>query len=172
MDCKFWVSYYGGTKRTPAVRIRKEERSGLFAEISLDAAVNVQDLTVDEVGCIGSQEHGGTGKVLGLAPAACGGAAHQEGVEGMIGTIGLLFPQRRGLGGLDVAGTNAVALDVVGAELGADVPGQHLQTALGGCISGNSLTAKFTGQRANVDDLTLVLGDHAGQNCLPKFVAD
>ena len=97
MGCKFGVSYYGGTESTPTVRIKREERSGLFAEISLDAAVNIQDLTVDEVGCIGSQEHGGTGQILRLAPAASGGAAHQEGVEGMVRAIGLLFPQRRGL---------------------------------------------------------------------------
>ena len=50
MDYKFGVPYYGGTESTPTVRIKREERSGLFAEIGLDAAVNIQDLNVDEVG--------------------------------------------------------------------------------------------------------------------------
>ena len=97
------------------------EKSGLLAEVSLDAAVNVQDLAVDEIGSLGGQEHGRTGQILGLAPATGGGMAHQEGVERMIGTVSLLLTQRSGLGSFDIAGANAVALDVVSTKLGADV---------------------------------------------------
>ena len=82
----------------------EQEKSGLLTEIGLDAAVNIQDLTVDEIGSIRTQEHGRTGQILGGAPATGGGTAHQEGVEGMIGTISLLFTQRSGLRRLDVAG--------------------------------------------------------------------
>jgi len=46
---------------------------GLLADVGEDAAVYVEDVAVDEVGGVGGQEHGGSGQVLGVAPAVGGG---------------------------------------------------------------------------------------------------
>ena len=48
-------------------------RLGLLADVGQDAAVNVEDVTVDEVGGVGGQEHGGAAQVVRLAPALSGG---------------------------------------------------------------------------------------------------
>ena len=84
----------------------------------------------------------------------------------MTRAVGLDFAQRSGLGSFDVAGADAVALDVVLAVFGADVAGQHLQTALSSCVCGNGFAAQFAHHGANVDDLAVALLDHAGDNCL------
>ena len=74
--------------------------------------------------------------------------------------------QGRGLGGGDVAGAHAVALDVVLAVLGSDVLGEHLQGTLGGGVGGDSLTAQLAHHGADVDDLALALFHHVGQHGL------
>ena len=83
----------------------------LLADVSQDAAVNVQDEAVDEVGSGRSQEDSGSAQILSLAPAACGGLGDDEAVEGMTAAVGLTLAQRCGLRGSDVAGSDAVALD-------------------------------------------------------------
>ena len=55
----------------------------LLADVSQDAAVNVQDEAVDEVGSGRSQEDSGSTQILSLAPAACGGLGNDEAVEGL-----------------------------------------------------------------------------------------
>ena len=45
---------------------------------------------------------------------AAGGLGDDELVEGMAAAVGLALPEGRGLGGGDVAGADAVALDVAG----------------------------------------------------------
>ena len=45
---------------------------GLLADVSKDAAINVQDQAVDEIGCLGSKEHGRATQIFSLTPAACG----------------------------------------------------------------------------------------------------
>ena len=87
-------------------------------------------------------------------------------MEGVVRTIRLLFTQRSGLGSFNVTRANAVTLDVVRTELGADVTGQHLQTTLCSCIATNGLTTKLGHHGADVDDLALVLLNHAGQDSL------
>ena len=42
----------------------------LLADVSQNAAVNVEDQAVDKVGSLGSQEHGGAAQILGLTPSA------------------------------------------------------------------------------------------------------
>ena len=84
----------------------------------------------------------------------------------MHAAIGLLFAQGRGLRGSNVARSNAVALDVVLAILGADIPGQHLQAALGRRVGGNGLTAQLAHHGADVDDLAMALLDHGGDDGL------
>ena len=79
----------------------------------------------------------------------------------MTAAVRLTFAQRRGLRGLDVARTDAVALDVRLAILGADVAGQHLQAALSRRVGGNGLTAQLAHHGADVDDLAVALFDHA-----------
>ena len=83
----------------------------LLADVSQDAAVNVEDQAVDKVGCLGSKEHGGSAQVLGLAPALGRGLGNDELVERMTAAIGLDLAQGRGLRGGDVAGADAVAQD-------------------------------------------------------------
>ena len=41
----------------------------LLADVSQNAAVNVEDQAVDKVGSLGSQEHSGAAQILGFAPA-------------------------------------------------------------------------------------------------------
>ena len=54
----------------------------LLADVSEDAAVNVEDQAVDEVGSLGSEEHGGAAQILGLAPALGRGLGDDELVKG------------------------------------------------------------------------------------------
>ena len=60
-----------------------------------------------------------------------------------------------GLGCCDIAGADAVALNIILAELGTDVAGEHLQTTLGCRIGGNGLASQLTHHRTNVDDLAM-----------------
>ena len=83
----------------------------LLADVSQNAAVNVQDETVDEVGSGRGEEDGGAAQILRFAPAACGGLGDDEAVEGVTAAVGLTLAQRCGLRGGDVAGSDAVALD-------------------------------------------------------------
>ena len=95
---------------------------GLFAEISLNTSINVEYLTVYKVGCLGCEEYGGACKVGGVAPAACGSfGIGDEAVEGVLRAICLRLTQGNRLGRCDVAGADAVALNVVLAVLGGDV---------------------------------------------------
>ena len=84
----------------------------------------------------------------------------------MTTAVGLDLAQRSGLRGGDVAGSDAVALDVVLAVLGGDVLGQHLQAALGSGVGGDSLAAQLAHHGADVDDLAAALLDHIGDNGL------
>ena len=84
----------------------------------------------------------------------------------MAAAVGLDLTQRRGLRGGDVAGSDAVALDVVLAVLRSDVLGEHLQAALGSGVSGNGLAAELGHHGADVDDLAAAHLDHAGNDGL------
>ena len=138
----------------------------LLADVSQDAAVNVENQAVDEVGSLGGEEDSGAAQILGLAPALSGGLGNDELVERMTRAIGLDLAQGRGLRGGDVAGSDAVALDVVLAVLGGNVLGQHLQTALGSGVGGDSLAAQLAHHGADVDDLAAALLDHIGNDSL------
>ena len=138
----------------------------LMAEVGQDAAVGVEDLAVDEVGGVGGQEYAGPDHVLRLAPAAGGRLGDDKGVEGAAAAVGPALAQGRGLRGGNVAGAHAVALDVVLAELGGDVLGQHLQAALGRRVARDGLAAQLAHHRADVDDLACPLVDHGGQHRL------
>ena len=138
----------------------------LLADVSQDAAVNVEDQTVDKVGCLGSEEHGWAAQILGFAPALGRGLGNDELVKRMTAAIGLDLAQGCGLRGGDVAGSDAVALDVVLAVLGGDVLGQHLQTALGSGVGGDSLAAQLAHHGADVDDLAAALLNHIGNDSL------
>ena len=138
----------------------------LLADVSQNAAVNVQDEAVDEVGSGRGEEDGGAAQILSFAPAACGGLGDDEAVEGVTAAVGLTLAQRCGLRGGDVAGSDAVALDVVLAVLGGDVLGQHLQAALGSGVGGDSFAAQLAHHGADVDDLAAALLDHIGNDRL------
>ena len=138
----------------------------LLADVGQDAAVNVQDEAVDEVGSGRGEEDGGAAQILSFAPAACGGLGDDEAVEGVTAAVGLTLAQRCGLRGGDVAGSDAVALDVVSTVLGGDVLGQHLQAALGSSVGGDGLTAQLAHHGADVDDLAAALCDHVGDDGL------
>ena len=146
--------------------LEESKLAGLLADVGEDAAVNVEDQAVDKVGCLGSEEHGGAAQILGLTPTLGRGLGNDELVKRMTGAIGLDLAQRSGLRGGDVAGSDAVALDVVLAVLGGNVLGQHLQTALGSGVGGDSLAAQFAHHGADVDDLAAALLDHIGNDSL------
>lgn len=76
---------------------------GLAADVSQNAAVGVQDLTVHKVGSVACKEHAGAHHVVRLTPAACGGLGGDELVEGVTAAVGLDLTQRGGLGGGDIA---------------------------------------------------------------------
>ena len=138
----------------------------LLADVGQDAAVNVQNQAVDEIGSFRCQEDSGAAQVLGVAPACSGSLGNDELVKRMAAAVRLDLTQGRGLRGGDVAGSDAVALDVVLAVLGGDVLGQHLQTALGSGVGGNSLAAQLAHHGADVDDLAAALLDHIGNDSL------
>lgn len=81
----------------------------------------------------------------------------------MTAAVGLRLAQRRGLRRGNIAGSNAVALDIDFAKLGVNGLGGHLQTTLSGSIAGDGLVAKLAHHRADVDDFAMALGDHTGQ---------
>ena len=80
--------------------------------------------------------------------------------------VRLDLTQRSGLGSGDVAGADAVALDIGLAVLAGDVLGQHLQAALGSSVGGNGLAAQLAHHGADVDDLAVTLLDHGGDHSL------
>ena len=61
----------------------------LLADIGQDTAVNVQNMSVDEVGRVGSQEHGRSLQILGLAPASGRRLRDDELIKGMTAASGL-----------------------------------------------------------------------------------
>ena len=86
------------------------------AEVGEEAAVDVENVAVDEVGGVGGQEHGRAAQIIRLAPALSRSLGDDELVEGMTAAGSLTLTQRRGLLGGDVAGADAVALNVVLTE--------------------------------------------------------
>ena len=78
----------------------------------------------------------------------------------MAGAVRLPFTQRSGLGRCNVAGADAVALDVVLSVFGADVAGEHLETALCSGVCAYGFTAQLTHHGADVDDLALTALHH------------
>ena len=84
----------------------------------------------------------------------------------MSGAVRLSLAQRSRLRCCNVAGSDAVALDIVLAVLGSDILREHLETALCSRISGDRLAAEFTHHRADVDDLAFLLLHHVRKDCL------
>ena len=68
---------------------KKVNQAGLLADVGEDAAVNVEDQAVDEVGSLGGEEHGGAAQILGFAPALSRGLGNDELVERMTAAVGL-----------------------------------------------------------------------------------
>ena len=99
---------------------------GLFADVSKDTAIYIEDVSIDCIGCLRSKEYSGTGQLFGLQPSVSRGLSADELVERMSAAIGLDLTKRSRLRSLDVTGSKAVTLNVVLAVLGADVLGQHL----------------------------------------------
>ena len=69
----------------PETEIRKAQNSvgamvlpRLLADVSQNAAVNVEDQAVDKVGSLGGEEDGGAAQILGLAPALGRGLGNQN----------------------------------------------------------------------------------------------
>ncbi len=84
----------------------------------------------------------------------------------MSASVRLNLAQRRCLRSCNVAGSNAVALNVELAVFRSNVFGQHLKTALGSRISGNRLASKLAHHGADVDNLSAALLYHAGNDSL------
>ena len=104
--------------------------SGLSADIGQHAAVHIENVAVDKVGCIRSQEHGRTHQIFRLAPASSRCASHNELIKGMTAAVALPLPQGCGLLRGNVTRANAVALNVLSAKLREDILRQQFQSAL------------------------------------------
>ena len=63
--------------------IDRETLLRLFANVSQNTAVNVQNVTVDEVGSIGSQEYRRSHQIFWFAPASSRCFGNDEAVERM-----------------------------------------------------------------------------------------
>lgn len=86
--------------------------SGLISDIRQDSSVHIQDVAIDKVGGVGGQEHGRPHQVLRDAPAGGRSLGYNELVKRMPAAVGLSLPQRGGLGCGDIAGADAIALDI------------------------------------------------------------
>lgn len=133
---------------------------GLFSDIGQDSAIDIEDMSVDEIGSIRGKEDGRALKVFGCSPSASRCLGTDEAIKRMHGTIRLLLAERSGLWSGDVARSDAVALNVGLAIFGTDVLGEHLQSALGGSIGRDSLSSEFGHHGADVDDLSMSFLDH------------
>ena len=79
--------------------LEESKSAGLLADVGEDAAVNVEDQAVDEVGSLGGEEHGGAAQILGLTPALSRGLGNDELVKRMTGAIERDLARRSGLRG-------------------------------------------------------------------------
>ena len=136
----------------------------LFADVGEDPAVHIEDLSVHGVGCLRGEEHRGPSQFIRIEPAARRRLRADECVERMPAAVRLLLAQGSGLLGGDVAGAQAVALDVVTAVFGTDIPGQHLEPALRRSVGRHRLAAQFGHHRADVDDLPFTALHHLGHH--------
>ena len=84
----------------------------------------------------------------------------------MARSVGLTFTEWCGLGSGDVARPDAVTLDVVFAVFRSDVACEHLESALGSRIGRDGFASQFAHHGADVDDFSVSLADHAGDDCL------
>ena len=66
--------------------------SGLFADISQDTAIHIQDVAVHKVAGFGSQEHCRTLQILRRSPAGCRCLGNNELVKRMPAAVRLFFP--------------------------------------------------------------------------------
>ena len=69
----------------------------LLADVGQDAAVNVQNQAVDEIGSFRCQEDSGAAQVLGVAPACSGSLGNDELVKRMAAAVRLGLAQGSGL---------------------------------------------------------------------------
>ena len=83
----------------------------------------------------------------------------------MARTVGLTFAKGCCLRRFNVTRPDAVALNVEFSVFGADVFGQHFQTAFGCCIRRNGFTTEFAHHGANVDDFAVPFLNHAWDYC-------
>src|SRR5258708_5696902 len=138
------------TRRSPGAWMTRasivDDLQGI-SERGGDTAVDVEDVTVDEVRRIAGQEHGGADQVLHVTPAARRRAADQPARE-----LGIV-DERLGQFGLEVAWSEPIDLDVVLAPVDRHAFGQHLHRALARCVGGNVRSAQLALHRADVDDL-------------------
>ena len=142
------------------------ELARILTDISEDTTIDVYDLTVDEVRCRRSEEYSETLEVLCLAPALCRCLRTDETIKRSHGTVCLLRTKRSGLRSRDVARSDRVTLNIVLTILRADVLREHLEAALGSCVSRYGLTTKLRHHGAGVDDLTIALLDHTRKDSL------
>ena len=122
--------------------------------------------SVHEVRSVGSKEYCRSLKVFRVAPSCSRCLGHDELVERMSASVSLTLTQRSCLRCSDVSGSDAVALDVVLAVLGADVSCKHLQSALGSRVCGYSLASELAHHGADVDDLSVTFLNHSRDNRL------
>ena len=69
----------------------------LFSNVCQNTAVYIYNVSVDKVGCIGSQENSGSLQILSCAPSCCRSLCNDELVKRMSGAVRLDLTERSGL---------------------------------------------------------------------------
>lgn len=70
----------------------------LFADISKDTTINIQDMPVDGIRSLRGKEYSGTTQFIGIQPASCRSLGADEGVERMAATIRLTLTEEQSVG--------------------------------------------------------------------------
>src|SRR5438105_1911506 len=131
-----------------------------FSERGRDAAIDIEDVAVDEGRGVAGEEHRGADQVFDIAPAARRRAVDEPAAE-----LGVVDERLRQLG-LEVAGAEAVDLDAVLAPVDRHALGEHLHRALAGGVRRDVRPPELALHRADVDDFAALARDHPARHRL------
>src|SRR5271163_3686732 len=145
-------------RRTPTVVLPEPETPittiAKLSEAGGDAAVDIEDVAIDETRSVGAKEDRGADQLFDVAPAAHRRAACEPGRELLV------LDQRLVEFGGEIAGRDRVDAQPVLAPIGRHALGEHLHRALGGGVGGDIGAREFALHRADVDDAAFLARDH------------
>ena len=135
----------------------------LFADISENTSVHIENMTVDSVRSMARKEYGRSSQFFRLEPSSCRSLGADETIKGMARAVGLTLSQRCSLRCSYITGTYTIALNVIFSIFGADIAGEHLESALGGSVCTDRFSAEFGHHRADIDNFSLTALHHLRQ---------